>query len=245
MGDYFQLLKENRFQVHPTKYAMSVLVGMCTVMNSGLAFTQRLAFGNKIANAKLSGPPVFIIGHWRSGTTLMHELISLDERFNFPSNFEAFVPAHFLISRPMIYPLISMLMPAQRPMDNMSMGAGSPQEDDFALIGLGAPTPYRRMAFANRVSRDHLELNFDHAKPATEQKLREAMEGVFKNVDDPPSISIGLEVAAAHRSHRPVGEVVSRCEIHPPFSASLQAGPFDDAVVDAVRRTAELSGSQV
>ena len=182
MGDYYRLLKENRFQIHPSRYAMAGLVGMCSVMNSGLAVTQRLAFGKKIANAKLHGPPVFIIGHWRSGTTLMHELISLDERFNFPSNFEAFVPVHFLVSRPVIYPLIRMLMPARRPMDNMAMGAGSPQEDDFALIGLGAPTPYRRIAFANRASRDHLELNFDHAKPAAEQKLREAMETFLKSM---------------------------------------------------------------
>ena len=182
MGDYYQLLKENRFQIHPSRYAMAGLVGMCTVVNSGLAVAQRLAFGKKIANANLAGPPVFIIGHWRSGTTLMHELISLDERFNFPSNFEAFVPAHFLVSRPIVYPLIRLLMPARRPMDNMSMGAGSPQEDDFALIGLGAPTPYRRIAFANRVGRDHLELNFDLAKPVTEQKLREAMETFVKSL---------------------------------------------------------------
>ena len=112
----------------------------------------------------------------------MHELISLDPRFNFPSNFEAFIPTHFLVSRPAFYPLIQMLLPRQRPMDNMSMSASSPQEDDFALIGYGVPTPYRRIAFANRLNRDHLELNFDNASPAVERQLHDAMETFLKSL---------------------------------------------------------------
>ena len=182
MGDYFRLLKENRFQIHPTRYPMAGAVGMCSVLNSGLAAIQRLIYEKKIASVKLTGPPVFIIGHWRSGTTLMHELISLDPRFNFPSNFDAFIPSHFLVSRPLVYPLIKMLLPGRRPMDNMSMSAGSPQEDDFALIGYGVPTPYRRIAFANRLNRDHLELNFDKATPGVEQKLHDAMETFLKSL---------------------------------------------------------------
>ena len=180
MSDYFHLLKENRFQIHPTRYPMAGVVGLCSVLNSSLAAVQQLVCRKKIANTKLTGPPVFIIGHWRSGTTLMHELISLDQRFNFPSNFDAFIPTHFLVSRPIVYPLIQMLLPGRRPMDNMSMSAGSPQEDDFALIGYGVPTPYRRIAFANRPNRDHIELNFDKATPSVEQKTHDAMKTFLK-----------------------------------------------------------------
>ena len=67
-------------------------------------------------------------------------------------------------------------------MDNMSMSASSPQEDDFALISFGAPTPYRRMAFVNRPNRDHLALNFDNASPIVESQLREAMETFLKSL---------------------------------------------------------------
>ena len=181
-GDYFRLLKENRFQIHPARYPMTALVGSCSIVNSALAATQRLFYKNKVANTPLNGPPVFIIGHWRSGTTLMHELVAMDERFNYPSNFEAFVPTHFLVSRPIFYPLIKLLMPERRPMDNMSMSASSPQEDDFALVAYGAPTPYRRIAFANRPNRDHLNLNFDNAAPATDRHLRETMELFLKSL---------------------------------------------------------------
>jgi hypothetical protein len=43
----------------------------------------------------------------------------------------------------------SWLIPKQRPMDNMAAGWDRPQEDEFALLTLGAPTPYERMAFPN------------------------------------------------------------------------------------------------
>lgn len=182
MGTFFDLLRENRFQIHPIKIPMAVLVGGCTVANSTLGAIQRIAYGKQIQATRLKHPPVFIIGHWRSGTTLMHELLAMDPRMSFPSNFDAFVPNHFLVSRYFFYPLVKMLMPRRRPMDNMTMGVASPQEDDFALCTYGAPTPYRRIAFPNRPNRDHLNLNLENADPNIQDELRQAMEYFLKSL---------------------------------------------------------------
>jgi len=176
MSDYFRLFRENRFQIHPVKYPMAFLGTGCAVMNSVLSGVQHLTHGKRIANATLQRPPIFIVGHWRSGTTLMHELMSMDSRLAFPTNFDAFIPNHFLASRFAFYPIVKMLMPSRRPMDNMAMGVGSPQEDDFALCAFGAPTPYRRIAFPNRPNRDHLDLNLDSADAGTQAKLHQAMD---------------------------------------------------------------------
>ena len=110
----------------------------------------------------------------------MHELMSMDERLAFPNNFDAFLPHHFLVSRPVLYPLVKMLMPSKRPMDNMKMGVELPQEDDFALCVYGAPTPYRRIAFPNRSSRDHLNLDLASATPQTQQLVHQSMEHFLK-----------------------------------------------------------------
>ena len=182
LGDYYKLLRENRFKIDVVKYPMTVLGTGCSTVNSILSGVQHLAYGKKIAAAKLDPPPVFVIGHWRSGTTLMHELMSLDPRFDFPDNFDAFVPNHFLISRFLFYPIVRMLMPRKRPMDNMSMSIDSPQEDDFALCALGAPTPYRRIAFPNRLNRDHLSLNLDHASPQIQEQVRKSLETFLKTL---------------------------------------------------------------
>ena len=182
VSDYYRLMRENRFQVHPSKYGMAIMVGGCSILNSTLASVQRMTHGRKIAAAQLQCPPVFIIGHWRSGTTLMHELMSMDTRLAFPTNFDAFIPNHFLVSRHVFYPVIKMLMPRRRPMDDMSMGVGSPQEDDFALCASGAPTPYRRIAFANRPNREHLSLNLDSASAAIQKQLGDSLTHFLKSL---------------------------------------------------------------
>lgn len=182
MGPYLKLLRENRFQIHPYRYGMTAMVGMCTVINSVLGGVQNLTYGRRIKEVKLDRPPIFIIGHWRSGTTLMHELMSMDQRYAFPTNFDAFTANHFLVSRFLLYPIINLLMPKRRPMDNMSMSASSPQEDDFALCGYGAPTPYRRIAFPNRPSREHLNLNLDNSCPEVQKDLHDAMQHFLKSL---------------------------------------------------------------
>lgn len=180
MGDILKLLRENRFQIHPYRYGMTFMVSLCGVVNSTLAGVQKLTHGKRIRDVQLKQPPVFIIGHWRSGTTLMHELMGLDRRFAFPTNFDAFTANHFLVSRFFLYPVVKLLMPKRRPMDNMSMSVSSPQEDDFALCGYGAPTPYRRIAFPNRPSRAHLDLNLDNSSRVVLEKLQLAMAHFLK-----------------------------------------------------------------
>lgn len=181
-GDIWSLLRTNRFQIHPLKYPMTAMVGCCGVVNSALAAVQRIRFEKRIEAVELKQPPIFIIGHWRSGTTLLHELMAMDSRFAFPSNFDAFIPHHFLVSRALFYPIVRMLMPARRPMDDMALGVASPQEDDFALCTSGAPTPYRRIAFPNRPNRDHLALNLEQASPQVQNELRQAMVYFLKTL---------------------------------------------------------------
>ena len=110
---------------------------------------QRFAYGRKVAQTEIEKPPVFVIGHWRSGTTLLHELLALDGRFSYPSTYDCFCPHHFLLSRPYLRWFVSAVLPKHRPMDQMVNGVDLPQEDEFALCTLGAPTPYFRVAFPN------------------------------------------------------------------------------------------------
>lgn len=178
--DYFQLLRQNRFRIHITKYPMFFLIGGCSFVNSSFALLQRLLWSKKIANARLEQPPIFIIGHWRSGTTLMHELITLDETKTYPTNYQAFVPHHFLVTSTLFSPLVNLLMPKRRPMDDMALTVSAPQEDDFALISMGAPTPYRKFAFSKSRSNDHLQLNLELADPTVIEKVKNTLQYFFR-----------------------------------------------------------------
>lgn len=151
---WFNLLARNGFRVSPTRVPMALINTGLSVANSGLALSQRIAFGRKIAECQLADDPVFILGHWRTGTTWLHELMVLDERHAFPTTYECLAPSHFLFSKPLTSWWLWMLMPRRRPMDNVRIGLDSPQEDELALCALGARSPYLTWAFPNRPPQD-------------------------------------------------------------------------------------------
>jgi len=116
-------------------------------INSTLAAVDSVVYRQRISRVELSQPPLFILGHWRSGTTLLHELLIRDPEHTYPSTYQCFVPHHFLLTQKWFAPLTEKLLPKRRPMDNMAAGWQRPQEDEFALCNLGVPSPYRSMLF--------------------------------------------------------------------------------------------------
>ncbi|QDU98525.1 sulfotransferase family protein [Lignipirellula cremea] len=149
LGPWLKLCVRHHFRVHLFRWPMAALITPTAMMNSSMSFLQRAMYGKQIAETPLEEPPVFIVGHWRSGTTHLHELLCCDERFAWPSTYECFAPHHFLVSESWLPKMLWWLLPSKRPMDNMAAGFERPQEDEFALVALGAPTPYTRMAFPN------------------------------------------------------------------------------------------------
>lgn len=81
---------------------------------------------------------VFVLGFWRSGTTLLHELLACGPRMAAPRTWQCMNPSGFRIGGP---PASSAAV--ARPMDALSVSALSPQEDEFALLARGAPSAYR------------------------------------------------------------------------------------------------------
>ena len=92
---WFPLLVRNRFHISPRRWAMAVLMTLLSIMNFGLWLLQTLFWGRRIARTQLQGDPIFVIGHWRSGTTLLHELLVLDERHTYSEHLRLFLPEPF------------------------------------------------------------------------------------------------------------------------------------------------------
>ncbi|QDU27997.1 Sulfotransferase domain protein [Anatilimnocola aggregata] len=176
ISDWCRLLARHGFRVHPFKLPMAAMITATTPFNSAAALLQHLWFGSYIERTRVEQPPVFIVGHWRSGTTLLHELLHLDSRFATPNTYQCMAPHHTFVTEWLIGKRMGWLVPKQRPMDNMAAGFQRPQEDEFALLALGAPTPYARMAFPNDVPADYSDvLNLDEASPADVEKFRKAI----------------------------------------------------------------------
>ena len=59
------------------------------------------------------------------------------------------MPRHFLISQRWLKPCIGFVLPKNRIADSMPVEWDLPQEDEFALVALGVPSPYLSIAFPN------------------------------------------------------------------------------------------------
>ena len=144
-ADFFALLEQlskNRFRIHPSRLA-DCLIDLCfSLFNTGMGAMQTIVLGPWVEQVKLEGDPLFIIGHWRTGTTLLHELLALDCRHRCPTTFECFCPTHFLITEGLMKFWSGFVLPPHRPPDNMEMGWDYPRRTSlpFAIWGSPAPT---------------------------------------------------------------------------------------------------------
>jgi omega-hydroxy-beta-dihydromenaquinone-9 sulfotransferase len=151
-SDFFawiRLLSRNRFRIHWSVLHVVIYVTIVSLAHTLLRGVQRLVYGRRIARTRIAEPPIFIIGHWRTGTTLLHEFLALDERHVGPSTYECMEPNHFLLTEGFFRRWLPFFSLSVRPMDNMPAGFDRPQEDEFALCNLGQPSPYLTVAFPN------------------------------------------------------------------------------------------------
>jgi omega-hydroxy-beta-dihydromenaquinone-9 sulfotransferase len=147
MSVWFSLVAEHGGRIWPSKLGLAASISAAAVFNSLAEPFSEARFRRRIRQPPQTAPPLFILGHWRSGTTFLHELLMLDDRFCCPSTYQCFAPGHFLLTEGFMTWSLAWMVPAKRPMDNVAAGWSRPQEDEFALANMGAPSPYRRMAF--------------------------------------------------------------------------------------------------
>ncbi|MCV7195914.1 sulfotransferase [Mycobacterium angelicum] len=157
---WIRLLIRNRFAVHWSRWHFAVLYTFLSVVNSYLGLWQKIWFGRRVAKTPIADPPIFIVGHWRTGTTLLHELLALDEHHTGPTGYECLAPHHFLLTE-WFAPYVEFLVSKHRAMDNMDLSLHHPQEDEFVWCMLGQPSPYLSIAFPNRPLQDQRYLDLE------------------------------------------------------------------------------------
>lgn len=111
---------------------------------------KKVIFRTKIKKTTIQKDPIFILGHWRSGTTYLHNIICLDEQFGFINAFQAFVPKNcILLARKK--EAIQKEMPETRPMDNIRLNLDDPFEEEFALLYLWPYSFYLAWMFPEKM----------------------------------------------------------------------------------------------
>lgn len=149
-GDWWQLLRENDFAVDPVYWHRAAFISLASLMNSAARRREERRYDGAVAGTKVTAP-LFVLGHWRTGTTHLHNLLAQDtDQFAFANTYQVVNPRTFLSTEDVNARRFAWLVPSKRPMDNMALNFQSPQEEEFAPCLTSLRSPYLGISFPRR-----------------------------------------------------------------------------------------------
>lgn len=164
-GNWIRLLKENHFAVHPFYWHRALLITALSIFNSYNKWCEERMFGSKINDTLVHKPPIFILGHWRNGTSYLQSLLAQDPALSFPNLFQTLFPYTFLRLEPKIARKLAGVVPSTRPQDRMPLGFQVPSEDEIALSIMSLKSLYLMWSFPKKTPHYMSYLDFQSASP--------------------------------------------------------------------------------
>ena len=158
-----------------TKYALTK--GVCRIL-SPLKAVQDRRYNHLLRDKEVNMEPLFILGHWRSGTTFVHNVLAHDKHFGYTTTYQTVFPHLMMWGQPMFKKTMAWLMPDKRPTDNMELNVDLPQEEEFALSNM-MPCSYYNFWYLPQNMMDYCD-RFLTMERATEEERRTFRETFLK-----------------------------------------------------------------
>lgn len=177
---WMRLIIENKFNLSLRKIPQIFFITFIVFFFAPLCIFETLLFNRKIKNIKLEKDPLFILGHWRNGTTYLHELLIRNPNHAYMTVFESIFSNHFLYFEKLIKWIFGLFLPETRPQDDVKIGVDTPHEHDFAIANLcsmsvysGAYFPLNQEFYNRYVSYEGLSQNqIDQVKYYTDYVIK-------------------------------------------------------------------------
>ena len=134
--------------VSPNRLTQLSLILAATLSRLPFSLTEKIWVAQ--SSTSLTSPPIFIIGHWRSGTTYLYNLLSRDPAFATVSPLATGLPWDFLLLAKLLRPLLEKALPSDRKIDQVAVNPDSPQEDEIALANMQSISFYHGLYFPQR-----------------------------------------------------------------------------------------------
>lgn len=174
-----RLLK--KYGVEKGYHGRSFVISLISAIGVPFRIYEKLAYDGKAKKVSLEEPPVFILGHWRSGTTHLHNLLCQDPEASYVTTYQSVFPDQTLSagSRFIFKNFMKMLIPVNRKGDNVKLSADYPQEEEFAL-GVRIPACYYYFWYFPELMKQYYDefLTFEN----TDDKLRDSFINEYRRV---------------------------------------------------------------
>lgn len=168
LDNWVRLLCENKFKISAEKMPQLFYMLGASVLLTPFTLAESAVYGRKIRTHKMKKDPIFIIGHWRSGTTYLQNLLSRDKQFGWcdPVSTTTFCNSYLL--KPLLAKIQGGVLKDARPMDNMEYKLDLPMEDVFALNLISNHSIIHLLAFPQNF-RHYLQESFIDELPEKSQ----------------------------------------------------------------------------
>jgi hypothetical protein len=144
--NWIELLRENG-RIEPKYYPRVLFVALSSALTSPLRLYQHLVYRPRFEETNIIHPPIFILGHWRSGTTHLHNLMTRDKQLGYVSALQAMAPGSFFVIGKAFKSFLRHFTPERRLMDNMEWSIDGPQEDEMGLANVSKYSLYHHWSF--------------------------------------------------------------------------------------------------
>jgi hypothetical protein len=182
LTDWLRLLRDNNFAVDPPFWPRAFFITTASICNSIAGAIEDGLYGSGFRHATHINPPLFILGHWRNGTTFLHQLLAADSQFAFPNLYQVSNPHTFLLSEGAVCLLLDALVPRRRLQDNVSLGFRMPMEEEFALAVATSASPYTGWVFSRHYEMYEGYLTLKDVPEAQVRRWKEALVALIRKL---------------------------------------------------------------
>lgn len=148
--------------------------------------------------------PLYVVGHWRSGTTFLHHLLAADPRHVAPTLYQVVNPASSWASAPVSTRLFGGLVPERRLQDDVPLSFSTPEEDEYAIALLSGGSPYLGRVFPEAAAHHERFLTLRDCAPEEIAAFRAALRAfVARLARSAPGRRVVLK-SPAHTARVPV-----------------------------------------
>lgn len=139
-----KLINSQRGKLSASQIPLIIIVSLVILFFAPFRFLERIRYKNGLDRLPLNNDPIFIIGHWRSGTTHLHKLLSQSRSVGYASLSDVMFPHMMLgrVNRWLSFMVLKLLLPKTRGQDNVTLYPNMPHEHEYALLHMNFRTPY-------------------------------------------------------------------------------------------------------
>lgn len=172
-----------RYGVQFKYFPRALVIVLISIIGIPFRLFENLWYHHKIRHFPIPEKPVFIIGHWRSGTTYLHNIMTRDPRMGYVTTYQGVFPNNVFqgLGRWIFRSFMQLLIPVNRKGDNVKLGVDFPQEEEFAL-GAGHSTSfYYFWYFPNKIRKFYRDsIEFSGSPEQHKERFRKTYVKIIK-----------------------------------------------------------------